>query len=99
MKLKELLECKRSTWVKQDNGVEGRTIIELITCDIDDYAETPYDHIEDLVLVYASDYKPETFLNESLLNRNVLGFAARYTDHIIIEIEDKYNECKSENSK
>lgn len=99
MKLEKLLEIVRSTWIKQANGIDGRVTIELITCPISDYIEKPKDYVGDLVCAYVSEYKPEVFLNEALLNRNVLGFAARNTDHIIIEIEDKYNECKSENSK
>lgn len=98
MKLKEMLGMIRSTWINQDNGIDGRVTIELITCPIDDYAESPSDYLGDLICAYASDYMPETFLTESLLNRNVLGIAARNTDHIIIRIEENNHERKSENS-
>lgn len=89
MKLEKILDLVRSTWIKQDNGVDGRVTIELITCTISDYIESPKAHAEDLVCAYVSEYKPEVILNEALLNRNVLGFSALNIDHIIIEIEDK----------
>lgn len=89
MKLGELLEFVRSTWIKQANGIDGRVTIELITCPISEYVESPKDHVEDLVCALVSEYKYEVVLNESLLTSNVLGFAALNIDNIIIEMEDK----------
>ena len=88
MKLEKILDLVRSTWIKQDNGLDGRVTIELITCPIVDYVETPEDHMGDLLCAYVSDFTPDSFLSELTLNKEVLGIAARNTDHIIIEIED-----------
>lgn len=88
MKLNKMLELVRSTWIKQDNGLDGRMTIELITCPIVDYVKTPEDHMGDLLCAYVSDYWPDSFLSGMILNKKVLGIAARNTDHIVIEIED-----------
>lgn len=88
MKLKEMLSLIGSTWEKQEDDIESRVRVDILTCPIDEYLENPSEYLGDLLVSYKSDYKAESFLKEDLLNREVLRIVAPGKDVIMIQIEE-----------
>lgn len=89
MKLKELLHCIRSSWIKQEDGTDSQVRIDIITCPVNDYIENRADYLGDLIVSYRSDYKAEYFLKEKWLNCNVVEFAVPERDVVLIQIEEE----------
>ena len=89
MKLKELLDCIRSSWIKQEDGTETQVRIDIITCPVNNYIEDPSNYLGDLIVSYRSDYVAEYFLKDKWLNCNVVEFAVPDRDVVLIQIEEE----------
>jgi hypothetical protein len=83
-----LIDLIRSTWEKQNDSNEGRYRIDIITCSPNEYVSEPEEHLGDLICSFVSDYKPELFLKDTILQKYVKEIAARDKNYILIRIED-----------
>jgi hypothetical protein len=86
MKLKELLAIMRSA--RKEN-----TTFTLVDYDIYDYLDGSE---KETVCSFSSDFKPECFLKDSILEAKVIGMGMKSEIEMVFELTDDWNEEKEE---
>lgn len=86
MKLKDLLAIMRTT--RDEN-----TIFTLVDYDIYDYLDGSE---KETVCSFSSDFKPECFLKDSILEAEVIGMGIKSETEIVFELTKDWNDEKEE---
>jgi hypothetical protein len=86
MKLKELLAIMRTT--RDEN-----TIFTLVDYEIYNYLDGSE---KETVCSFSSDFKPECFLKDSILEAKVIGMGMKSEIEMVFELTDDWNEEKEE---
>lgn len=86
MKLKELLDVMRSA--RKEN-----TTFTLVDYDIYSYLE---DSETETIVSFSSDFKPEYFLTDSILESEVIGAGIKSETEMVFELTHNWNEEKED---
>ena len=86
MKLKELLDIMRSA--RKEN-----TTFTLVDYDIYDYLDGSE---TETIVSFSSDFKPECFLTDSILESEVIGAGIKSESEMVFELAHDWNEEKEE---
>lgn len=86
MKLKDLLDIMRSA--RKEN-----TTFTLVDYDIYDYLDGSE---KETVCSFSSDFKPECFLKDSILETEVIGMGIKSETEIVFELTKDWNDEKEE---